>query len=50
MDNASFYHLEKLEQLYCNAGVILLYLLPYSSDLNPIEEFFEELKIYIRKV
>jgi transposase len=30
--------------------VILLYLPPYSPDLNPIEEFFGELKTYIRQV
>ena len=34
----------------CNAaGVILAFLLPYSPDLNPIEEFFSELKAWIKK-
>jgi hypothetical protein len=28
------------------AGVKLLYLPPYSPDLNPIEEFFSELKAF----
>jgi transposase len=32
-----------------DAGVILLYLPPYSPDLNPIEEFFAELKAFIKK-
>src|SRR5437868_4628651 len=50
MDNASFHYSEKIEQLCDDAGVVLLYLPPYSPDLNPIEEFFGELKIYIRKV
>jgi hypothetical protein len=30
--------------------VLLLYLPPYSPDLNPIEEMFGELKTYIRQV
>jgi len=28
----------------------LLYLPPYSPDLNPIEQFFSKLKAYLRKV
>jgi hypothetical protein len=47
MDNASFHYSEKIEQLCDDAGVVLP---SYSPDLNPIEEFFGELKIYIRKV
>lgn len=31
-----------------NAGVKLVYLLLYSPDLNPIEEFFAELKAFIK--
>ena len=46
MDNASFHHSERIEQ---DAGVILIYLPPYSPDLNPIEEFFAELKAFIKK-
>jgi transposase len=29
--------------------VKLLYLSPYSPDFNPIEEFFAELKAFIKK-
>ena len=32
-----------------NAGVKLIYLPPYSPDLNPIEEFFSELKAFIKR-
>jgi transposase len=32
-----------------DAGVKLVYLPPYSSDFNPIEEFFAELKGFIRR-
>jgi transposase len=34
----------------CNdAGVELIYLPPYSPYLNPIEEFFAELKAFIKR-
>jgi transposase len=49
MDNASFHHGERIEQMCREAGVKLLYLPPYSPDLNPIEEFFTELKAFIKK-
>lgn len=32
-----------------DAGVKLVYLPPYSPDLNPIEEFFSELKQFIKR-
>lgn len=49
MDNASFHHTDRIRQLCSDAGVKLLYLPPYSPDFNPIEEFFAELKGYIKK-
>jgi hypothetical protein len=49
MDNASFHHSGRVEELCSNAGVKLIYLPPYSPDLNPIEEFFSELKAFIRR-
>lgn len=49
MDNASFHHSERVEQLCNDAGVKLLYLPPYSPDLNPIEEMFAELKAFIKR-
>jgi transposase len=49
MDNASFHHTEKIKDVCLNAGVKLVYLPPYSPDLNPIEEFFSELKAYIKQ-
>ena len=49
MDNASFHRSEKLEQMCFDKGVKLVYLPPYSPDLNPIEEFFAELKAFIRR-
>jgi transposase len=32
-----------------DAGVKLVYLSPYSPDLNPIEDFFAELKAFIKR-
>jgi transposase len=49
MDNASFHRSDRLDQLCAAAGVKLLYLPPYSPDLNPIEEFFAELKAFIKR-
>jgi transposase len=49
MDNASFRHCERIEQMCLDAGVKLLYLPPYSPDLNSIEEFFAEPKTFIKK-
>jgi transposase len=49
MDNASFHHAERIKQLCADAGVKLIYLPPYSPDLNPIEEFFAELKAFVKR-
>jgi transposase len=49
MDNASFYHLGRIEQMCLEAGVKLVYLSPYSPDLDPIDEFFAELKAFIQR-
>jgi hypothetical protein len=38
-----------LEKLCSDAGVLLVFLPPYSPDLNPIEEAFAELKAWMRK-
>lgn len=49
MDNASFHHTEQIVELCNVAGVRLVYLPPYSPDFNPIEEYFGQLKMYIRR-
>jgi transposase len=48
MDNTSFHYLEQVSQICAEAGVKMVYLPPYSLDLNPIEEFFAELKSFIK--
>jgi len=49
MDNASFHRSERIEQMCVDAGVKLVYLPPYSPDLNQMEELFAELKAFIKK-
>jgi transposase len=49
MDNASFHHSERIAQMCADAKVKLIYLPLYSPYLNPIEEFFAELKSLIRR-
>lgn len=49
MDNASFHRSPVIEQICKEASIKLLYLSPYSPDFNPIEEFFAELKAFIRR-
>lgn len=49
MDNANFHRALKLKELCSAAGVDILFLPPYSPDLNPIEEHFGELKAFLRK-
>jgi len=47
-DNATFHKSRKLAQAFEEAGISLLFLPPYSPDLNPIEQFWAWLKAWIR--
>jgi transposase len=47
MDNAFFHHPESIEQMCSQAGVKLVYLPPYSPDLNPIEELFSNQRLLL---
>lgn len=49
MDNASFHKGGRIEELIQAAGCELLYLPPYSPDLNKIEQSWSWLKSRIRK-
>ena len=49
MDNASIHHTARIRQMCHDAGVKLIYLPPYSPDFNPIEEYFAELKAFIKR-
>lgn len=48
MDNLSSHKGEKVKTLIESAGATLLYLPPYSPDLNPIEMAFSKLKQLMR--
>lgn len=49
VDNATFHHGGRIAQLIQDAGCELLYLPPYSPDLNRIEKCWAWLKSRIRK-
>jgi transposase len=50
MDNVSIHKVAGVREAIEARGASLLYLPPYSPDLNPIEQFFSTLKSILRKV
>jgi len=49
MDNASFHQSIETDWLYEQAGCQLLFLPPYSPELNPIEQTWASFKPYIKR-
>ena len=49
LDNASFHKSKTSKRLVEKAGCSLLFLPPYSPDLNPIEKYWANLKVKIRE-
>ena len=49
MDNASIPHVDRVHDIITGVGARLIYLPPYSPDLNPIEEVFAKVKQYIKE-
>lgn len=49
MDNCSVHHVEPVISLLRQAGIVTLFLPPYSPDLNPLEEVFSYVKGYLKK-
>jgi transposase len=49
LDNVAFHKSERARQLVRAKGAWLLFLPPYSPDLNPIEMAFSKLKAMLRK-
>jgi transposase len=49
MDNLAAHKVAGIEEAVAAAGASLLYLPPYSPDLNPIEQFIAKLKALLRK-
>ena len=48
MDNCSIHHIQEVKDILDLAGILLLYLPPYSPDLNPAEEMFSYVKYYLK--
>jgi transposase len=48
MDNLASHKIPPVRRLIANAGALLLYLPPYSPDLNPIEKAWSKLKQLLR--
>jgi transposase len=49
LDNLSSHKVAGVQEAMVTVGATLLYLPPYSPDLNPIEKFFSKLKALLRK-
>lgn len=49
MDNASFHKSQKTKELIESVDCILIFLPPYSPDLNPIEKFWANMKRWIKQ-
>lgn len=50
IDNASFHKSEEIKKLVESAGCSVIFLPPYSPDLNPIEHYWSSIKNNIRKL
>ena len=46
MDNCSIHHVKDLAQ---HLGIVIMYLPPYSPDLNPLDEAFSYVKQYLKE-
>lgn len=47
-DNVAIHRMNQVSELIEKAGSLLIYLPPYSPDMNPIEEAFSKEKHFIR--
>ena len=50
MDNLRTHHIQAVSELLHDAGAEVLYLPPYSPDLNPIEKLWSKVKAVLRKL
>ena len=48
MDNASFHKSQKTQKLIESVNCSVIFLPPYSPDLNPIEKFWANMKRWIK--
>ena len=50
LDNCSVHHVSGATDLLREAGILVVFLLPYSPDLNPAEELFSAVKYYLMEL
>jgi len=50
MDNLRTHHIQPVSELLHGVGADVLYLPPYSPDLNPIEKLWSKVKAILRKL
>ena len=48
-DNASIHHVDEVLQIIENAGAKVIFLPPYSPDLNPLEPVFGKVKAILKE-
>ena len=48
LDNASFHKSKRTQELIESVGCTIIFLPPYSPDLNPIEKFWANLKQWVK--
>ena len=48
LDNCTVHHVNEVKKLFEDAGILLLFLPPYSPDFNPIELAFSSVKYYLK--
>ena len=48
VDNCSIHHVQEVKDLLEAAGILLIFLPPYSPDYNPAEELFSYIKYYLK--
>lgn len=49
LDNCSIHHVEQVIGLFKEAGILVLFLPPYSPDFMPIEKAFSYVKYYLKE-
>lgn len=49
MDNCTIHHVSPALKMLSDAGILALFLPPYSPDLNPVEELFSYVKYYLKQ-
>ena len=48
MDNCAIHHTQEVKDTLQQAGIFVIFLPPYSPDLDPAEELFSYVKYYLK--